>query len=186
MPFKKITKQKPNSKAEAYTYVRYYLRYRLETVQSKITDFESQITTRIKKQYADKLIPETVNIDIDADLTNYLFQIYNAFEVDAGWNTNKYAILLVNPSFTRMKENLRKEGYNVDNFQEYRYLFNTVPTNVWISKGKFVVIDVTATPVYVGPSTADAGVRSPLSIPKLSEFIFFSTFLEVIIYVSMI
>jgi hypothetical protein len=106
-------------------------------------------------------------VDIPAEqFETLIHKIYReAFKSEADFD-NRYSIIVMVPNWDRIYEALPKGGAIPSG---YRWTFNGFPTNVWIGKGKYVVMDLTSQPVYIGPALADVGVRSPISIPRFNE-----------------
>lgn len=117
------------------------------------------------------------SIPVTEQVHLYFDEIYNeAYGIQTGWNSNRYVVLIINPSINRILQHLRhhfKEEHDkleiVNDIMGYNWSYNGIPTNSFIGIKSFAMIDVTAYSVYIGPSSTPFGVRNPISIPMLSE-----------------
>jgi len=158
----------PNVEDEM-SYVRYFMRYRYSPMDNGLANIESAIASYIQEEYLRGTTWPNEIVEIPAEPFELLLHKYyrEAFSHEADFE-NRYVIIAIAPSWKEISTHISASGGYVP--RGYRWKFNGFPTNVWIGKGKYVIMDLTSESVYIGPAMTDIGIRSPLSIPRLVDF----------------
>ena len=113
-----------------------------------------------------------------ADVADYFTRTYESYfaadptaapDAAGGTSTATFAILVINPNRADMASMLHEGGAPHGDLQ-YHYVVDGaggVPTQMWVSSGRYLVLDLSAGPVARGMSETPEGAVSSGSVPEV-------------------
>lgn len=105
-----------------------------------------------------------------ADVADHFDRIYSSYFDSGGPPGRSYTVLVVNPNRADMQR-LAAELRQTSLPSAYRYHYVDrragVPTQMWVSRGRYLVLDLSAGPCTLGMTGVSPGAVSTLSVPNV-------------------